>query len=218
MQRLQSTGFGKYGLLGFGLLWSLISCCILVPIFATNIGDISKVMNGDTSINALMGALGFPVLFGGCFIGVGILVTIAGLQPVLAATRVGKPDIQISNTNLRSGEPFTLSYNQTFKSNVDVKRFAVQLVLREAATYRRGTDTVTVTHDHLVQNIDLPAQQYQSGQAIQQNLNWAIPRGAMHTFEASRNKLRWLIKVTVEMNGWPTYNEEFGLTVLPELA
>jgi hypothetical protein len=218
MQRLQSTGFGKYGLLAFGVLWTSISCCILVPIFAANFGDASKLFKGDINIGALFNTLGFPVLFGGCFIGVGILVSLAGLQPVIAATRVGKPEIQISNTNLRSGEQFALSYQQTFKSNVDVKRFAVQLILREAATYRRGTDTVTVTHDHLIQNMDLPAQQYQSGQAISQNLNWNIPRGAMHTFEASRNKLRWFIKVTVEMNGWPTYNEEFGLTVLPEIA
>lgn len=218
MQRLQSSGLGKYGLLGFGLLWTMISCCILVPIFGSNFTELSNILKGNINIGALMNSMAFPVLFGGCFVGVGVLVTLAGLQPIIAATRVGKPDIQISNTNLRSGEEFSLAYQQTFKSNVDVRRFAVQLVLREAATYRRGTDTVTVTHDHLVQNVDFPAQQYQTGQAINQNLRWAIPRGAMHTFTANRNKLRWLIKVTVEMHGWPTYNEEFDLTVVPELA
>lgn len=218
MQRLQSSGFGKYGLLFFGLLWSLISCCILVPIFAGNFASLAKLASGKFDVGELVGDLAFPVLFGGIFIGVGLLVSLAGLRPIIAATRVGKPDIQISSTNLRSGQPFSLSYTQPFKSTVDVRRLAVQLVLRESATYRRGTDTVTVKYDHLVQNLELPPQQYVSGQSISQNLQWAIPRGAMHTFEASRNKLRWLIKVTVEMNGWPTYEEEFALTVLPELA
>jgi hypothetical protein len=218
MQRLQTSGFSKYYLLFFGLLWSMISCCILVPIFAGNFADVAKLFGEKPNIVAIASNLAFPVLFGGIFIGVGFFISLAGLRPVIAATRVGTPVVQISNTNLRSGEQFTLSYEQPFKSNVDVKRLAVQLVLREAATYRRGTDTVTVTHDHLVQNFELPGQQFQSGQTLAQNLPWAIPRGAMHSFDANRNKLRWLIKITVEMNGWPTYDEEFALTVIPELA
>ncbi len=218
MQRMQSSGAGKYGLLGFGLLWSLISCCVLVPTFGSNYRQYLNVFNGEASIGSIIGTLAFPVLFGGIFLGVGLLVTLLGLQPIIAATRVTKPEIQISNTNLRSGEPFTLSYQQGFKSGIDVNRLTVQLILRESATYRRGTDTVTVTHDHLVQNFEIANQHFEAGQSLAQNFQWGIPRGAMHSFEASRNRLRWLIKINVEMRGWPNYTDEFPLRVLPELA
>ena len=220
MQRLQKapgSAGSRYGLLFFGLLWSTISCCVIVPIVAANVGSLDK-LKSPAGLSALAGDLAFPVLFGGLFLGIGVLVTAFGLGPIIAATRLTRPDIQISNTNLRSGEEFALVYQQGFKSTMDVKRLAVQLILRESATYRRGTDTVTVTHDHLIQNFDLSDRQFRSGESINQNLRWAIPRGAMHSFEASRNRLRWIIKVQVVMKGWPTYDEEFGLRVLPELA
>lgn len=220
MQRLQnapgSTG-SRYGLLIFGLLWSTISCCVIVPIIAANVGSLDKLRSPD-GLRSLAGDLAFPVVFGGIFLGIGLLVTAFGLGPLIAATRLTKPDIQISKSDLRSGEEFALVYQQGFKSSVEVKRLAVQLILRESATYRRGTDTVTVTHDHLIQNFDLTERQFRSGESINQNMRWAIPRGAMHSFEASRNRLRWVIKVQVVMKGWPTYDEEFGLRVLPELA
>jgi hypothetical protein len=221
MQKLQNapgSTIGKYALLFFGLLWSCITCAVFIPILGTSI--LPQLLAGELKIgpNLLSFDLIFPLCFGGVFIGLGALITLIGIRPIIAGTRVAKPDIQISNTNLRSGEEFALSYQQGFKASVEVKRLALQLVLRESATYRRGTDTVTVTHDHLIQNFELAERPFQSGETLTQNLRWAIPRGAIHSFEASRNRLRWLIKVKVEMKGWPDFDEEFGLTVIPEVA
>lgn len=219
MQKLQNAPgniVGKYALLFFGLLWSTISFCIFVPILGISI--VPALTSGDIGPALLNLDLIFPLCFSGVFLGVGVLVTTLGLRPIIAATRVAKPDIQISNTNLRSGEEFTLSYQQGFKSAVEVKRLAVQLVLRELATYRQGTDTVTVTHDHLIQNFEFTDRPFQSGETFSQAFRWAIPRGAIHSFEASRNRLRWLIKVKVEMKSWPDFDEEFGLTVIPEVV
>jgi hypothetical protein len=220
MQPLQNTpgsSFGRYALLGFGLLWSAISCCVLAPIVASSLPGLSR-LETPASLVTVASGLAFPLLFGGCFLGIGVVVTLFGLGPIIAATRVNKPALQISSTSLRSGQEFTLTYQQGFKSNVEAKRLAVRLILRESATYRRGTNSVTVTHDHLIQNFELPERQFQAGETFNQTFHWAIPRGAMHSFEASRNRLRWLVDVSVEMKGWPTYEEMFALTVLPELA
>jgi hypothetical protein len=219
MQKLQNapgSALGRYALLFFGLLWSTISCCVFVPILGTSL--VPALISGEIGPKLLNFDLIFPLCFGGVFLGVGALVTVFGLRPIIAATRVTKPDIQISNTTLKSGEAFALSYQQGFKSAVDVTRLTVQLILRESATYRRGTDTVTVTHDHLIQNFELTDRHFESSESINQSFRWAIPRGAMHTFEASRNKLRWIIKVNVEMKGWPNYDDEFAVRVLPEVA
>ena len=43
-----------------------------------------------------------------------------------------------------------------------------------------------------------------------------VPRGAMHSFTASRNKLAWLLRVSVALPGWPDVNEEYPLTVLAD--
>jgi len=61
-------------------------------------------------------------------------------------------------------------------------------------------------------------QHFDGGESFSDNRRLLIPRGAMHSFEANRNKLRWLVKVKVEIKGWPDYEDEYVLKVLPELA
>lgn len=215
MQQLkQSPGssVGRYFFLLFGGLWTGISCCVGAGIAGPALinFDINNPFNNFMEV-------AFPVVFIGCFIGVGLIFLVAGVMPLIARTRIEPPQVVISNSNLRSGEEFSLGYQQNFKSGVDVEKLVVQLLLRESATYRRGTDTVTVTHDHVLQNFEEPARHFDAGQQYVQNFRWAIPRGAMHSFQASRNRLYWIVKVKVDMKGWPDYDEEFGLTVLPEI-
>ena len=222
MQKLQqSSGCARYGLLIVGLIWTGISCFTLIPIIAVmgaEGGFNPASLNEPEAMLELFGNLAFPVIFGGCFIAVGLAIMLAGLNPILAGTRVSPPEVHVSNTNLRSGDEFTLSYQQTFKAASDVERITMQLILRESATYRRGTDTVTVTHDHLIQSFETPARHFDGGESFSDNRRLLIPRGAMHSFEANRNKLRWLVKVKVEIKSWPDFEEEYSITVLPEMA
>ena len=214
LQRPAGSGIGKYFFLIFGVLWTGITCCVTIPIIV-GAGGVGFTAGEPL---AILSSIGFPLIFAVCFGGIGVVFIVLGLRPIIAGARVSPPDIGISSTNLRSGDDFTLSYQQTFKGAADVTQFSIQLVLRESATYRRGTDTVTVTHDYLIQNFELAEKRFESGETLSQNLRWAIPRGAMHSFEANRNKLRWLIKVKVGMKGWPDYDDEFEIKVLPEMA
>jgi hypothetical protein len=221
MQKLQqSSGCAKYGILFFGLLWTGISCFTIIPIIAASggAGLSLAALNEPAALLGALGTLAFPLGFGGCFLLIGLLITLAGLRPIIAGTRVSPPEVQVSSTNLRSGDEFTLSYQQTFKAASDVERITMQLILRESATYRRGTKTVTVTHDHIVQAFETPARHFEGGETFNDMKRLVIPRGAMHSFEARRNKLRWLLKVKVEIKGWPDYEDEYVLKVLPELA
>ncbi len=216
MQQLkQSPGskVGRYFFLLFGGLWTGISCCVTAGI----VGPLAFSFNSENPLGSLA-EMAFPAIFMSIFLLVGFIFLAVGILPLIARTRVDPPQVVISNSNLRSGEEFSLGYQQTFKSAVDVEKLIVQLLLRESATYRRGTDTVTVTHDHVLQNFEEPPRHFDAGQQYVQNFRWAIPRGAMHSFQASRNRLYWIVKVKVDLKGWPDYDEEFGLTVMPEIA
>lgn len=213
LKRAPGSSVGRYFLLIFGLLWTCISCAISIPMVVAFGG--AGLLEGDlTSI--LTAAL--PLAFIGCFDLIGLAFIVGGLRPLIAGARVAPPEVTVSNLNLKSGEEFSLDYRQTFKGATDVIRIATQLVLRESATYRRGTDTVTVTHDHVVESAETAERHFEAGETYANRHRWAIPRGAMHSFEASNNRLRWLIKVKVEIKGWPDYDDEYGLQVLPELA
>ncbi|MBM4425099.1 MAG: hypothetical protein FJ030_17255 [Chloroflexi bacterium] len=215
MQKLSSSGgCGKYAILLFGLLWTGISCVTMLPIAG---GMLAASSSSDDPASMLM-SLAFPLAFGGCFVAVGLAFIIGGLRPIIAGARVSKPEVAVSNSTLRSGEEFTLDYQQMFKAGTDVERITIQLILRESATYRRGTDTVTVTHDHIVQSFETPARHFEGGETFNDRRRMIIPRGAMHTFEAYRNKLAWLVKVKVEIKGWPDFDEEYSIRVLPEMV
>jgi hypothetical protein len=139
-----------------------------------------------------------------------------GLRSRIATMRIGQPELVISNTNLRIGEPFIVTHQQTFRSSGSLTGIRVSLVLRESATYRRGTDTVTDTHDNVIQTLEFPAQSFGSGQMFAQTYQLQVPARAMHTFEANRNKLRWYVKVHIGVSGWPDFDEEYEVKVLPE--
>jgi hypothetical protein len=214
LKKAPGSSIGKYFFLIFGLLWTCISCGVTVPMI---IGFGSPGMLQGDIATTLLGA-GFPLLFTSCFILVGLAFIVGGLRPLIAGTRVAEPEVTISSMTLKSGEEFTLDYRQAFKGASDVLKITLQLVLRESATYRRGTDTVTVTHDHIVDSAETPERHFDAGQVYTDRRRWAIPRGAMHSFEATRNRLRWLIKVRVEIKGWPDYDDEYAIQVLPEVA
>lgn len=144
MQQLkQSPGsnVGRYFFLLFGGLWTGISCCVAAGI----IGPLAFSFDPNNLLGTV-GEIAFPVIFMGIFILVGVIFLAVGILPLIARTRIDPPQVVISNSNLRSGEEFSLGYQQNFKSAVDIEKLVVQLLLRESATYRRGTDKIGRAH------------------------------------------------------------------------
>ena len=135
---------------------------------------------------------------------------------LLARARLTRPEVALSTQTPRVGEVVSLSYRQNFKAATDVQGIRFQMVLREKATYRRGTDTVTVTHDNVAQEYQIAGRHFAAGEGFQDQRQFRVL--GMHSFNASNNKLDWLIHVQVEMAGWPAFVEEYPLQVAPELA
>lgn len=207
------------GCLGFFGLVFIVGglAAIVIPAWA---GDLVRFENGQLrlgdgdliSMLAVAGCVGLPLG------GVGLLMIGAAVRTMLARARVAAPAVAVSTTTPRVGEIFTVDYQQTYRVATNVQLIRMSLILRESATYQRGTDSVTVTHDHFVQTYDLPPRQFSAGETFQDRRQFQIPPLGMHSFAANRNKLNWFLKVTVQIPGWPDFEDEFGLTVPPAVA
>ncbi|HRQ39829.1 MAG TPA: hypothetical protein PLD25_18130 [Chloroflexota bacterium] len=182
----------------FGIFWTCCSLTIMIP--------------------ALLDRQYAGVLFSALFVLPGLIMLGYAATIYYSRARVGKPDITISNSNLRVGEQFTVNLMHTFKRNVQLESIVVQLVFKETATYQQGTDTRTVTHEDIYENFELPGGEYMAGQYIQETFTMQIPPDAMHTLKVRRNRLEWFVRVKADIAKLPDYVDEYELTVLPELA
>lgn len=179
----------------FGLFWIAFSSIFLI----TGIG------NGDVVFS----------IFGGVFVLIGVAMLAWGGMSYYTRFRVGKPEITISEQMLRVGETFTVDIFHSFKSNIQVENIRLQLLFRETATYQQGTDTRTVTHNHVIADFEEPGGHYQSGHLFQQSYSLQIPPDSMHTLKVRRNKLEWFVRFSMKVPRLPDFNEEYELEVVP---
>jgi hypothetical protein len=200
-------------LAAFAVVWLIGSC---LPALAMTIPVVIAIATGEGQVTTLaltlLGTLVFTVPF--FLVGLGLLVW--SVWPIIVGVKVTRPEVSVSSDAVRPGDTLSFSFRQTFKSAAEVKQASLQLVLRETAIYRRGTDTYTVHHDYVIQRFDLMPRHFGAGETLSDQRLWQIPAEAMHTFAATHNRLRWLIVVQVGISGWPDFKEEYEVQVLPE--
>lgn len=216
MQKLQQSpglNLGRGCFIAFAVLWTGMSCMF----FLAGLGAVVLAFGASESPGPVMLSLLFP-LVSLLFVAIGIGLLVFAVRPLIAAARVNKPEIALSNASPRIGEDLVLTYRQTFKRATDVASIALQLIFRESATYQRGTDSVTVTDDKVIQQFDYPGRRYEAGEPFNVRREVRIPDDAMHSFTATHNKLLWFIRAQIKMQGWPDFVEEYALTVLPEMT
>lgn len=171
---------------------------------------ILRTLNPETDVGSLI-CYGILIL---------VLLALAGYGGLrwYARSRAGVPQFTLSTETLRVGETFTAMFRQEVRRGITIDKILVELVFRETATYQQGTDTRTVTHNHVIESHDLPGGVFHSGQIIEQNFSFQIPLNSMHSLEVRRNKLSWLLTVKVVIPKLPDINQTHELTVLPELV
>jgi hypothetical protein len=203
LKPVQQHGAAGCGCLWFfALFWNAIVFSFVRILF----------LPGPGGIRIGMGVFLLPFVAIGLFLlGLCVMATFTYLDKRL---RYAPPELIVSQRELRPGESFNLSARQAFKRGTDVQGATIRLVLREWARYRRGTDTVTVTHDHEIARFDHGARRYEGGQMFTDERTFTIPRDAMHSFSATNNKLTWLLLLEITARGADA-SEQFELTVLP---
>jgi len=137
---------------------------------------------------------------------------------VLMSTLVSPPELLITGVALRREDEFDMHYKQAFKRGTKLRSLTFTLILRETATYQQGTSTVTEHHENVIdQKVEFELK-VSPKNPIDRSFTFTIPSDAMHTFEAERNKLKWFLKVQMDIPNFPDYSREYALKVLPEVT
>ncbi len=183
--------------MGCGIVWLIIVSAIALPEIIGSGG-------------------GFSALFLIPFYAVGVGMIAWGLAPTVRALKITPPEIHVSSDTVRLGESFDFRYNQVLKDRLDVDFGRAVFVMRETATYRRGTDTYTETHEIPVETRELHSGAYTAGEQLDLSHRFTVPPDGMHTFLAAHNRIEWLIKVKISIARWPDVDESYPIQVLPE--
>lgn len=119
--------------------------------------------------------------------------------------------LALSEGNPRLGETITLDWRASgFLGRLD----SLSLVLegQEAATYRRGTRSVT---DHSLFHSESLFQTDQPGAHPGGQLSIRIPDDSMHSFDGGNNKIEWAFRIRGSIRRWPDVDERFPVTIRP---
>jgi hypothetical protein len=181
--------------------------------------------NGITSVFVVMAVKShldkqpewFLTIFIIPFVLVGLVLIFAFFRQLLVTAGVGQTAAEISDHPLRPGGAYQVWISQS--GNLQVNDFRALLVCEEEASYRQGTSTRTETkrvyESELFHN---QAFEIQKGVPYETKFELHVPVGAMHSFEANHNKINWKLLVKGDIAGWPDFDRDFKLVVVPAAA
>lgn len=189
-----------------------IGCLLLLCLFWNGIVSIfflemvSGWLNGRGDIFLTLFLIPFELV--GIFL-LGLLV-----RSILLVIRVRETILEIEKTILTPGEQ-TRAYIAQHGA-LPLNNFIVRLVCEEKITYRRGTDTYHESNTLLDQQLIATGPVTTTiTRPLEKHFELQIPSDAMHSFEASNNKIVWRLSVKGEVIRWPDFSFDFTLCVLP---
>ncbi len=132
----------------------------------------------------------------------------------LLMTGMGIPALEIDSYPVYPGRSFRLLLSQP--GRVRLKLLEVNVVCEEVVTFNEGTDVRTerrvVYEQRLMRKRGLLLKPYAP---FEQELEFSIPQGSMHSFKSANNRVRWKIVILGESKGWPVQERRFTISVLP---
>ena len=199
-----SNMIGVGCMLTFGIAWTVFASLFLVM--------------------SIVGGADWPfVLFAAMFVAVGLGIMGVGgwrllIRPSLVRRHFARPMASLEPSLVQIGSSIRVRYEQQVRADVETRGFVMHLILRERATYQRGTNSYTVVHDGIIDGYEQPGRHLVAGETISEDRTFAIPRNSMHTFDARNNKLIWLVRVMIDTPNAPDVLEEIEFVVAPMAA
>jgi len=141
-----------------------------------------------------------------------------GIRALWIAYQFSPGMLTPSSLPVRCGETFSIEYQRGSKTGSVIDMMSARLYLQETAIYQRGTDTVTDVE--VVRSEDLgTVGAGQDGAGVYRG-NWTlqIPPEGPSSFDSARNKVNWMLEVTMFSHGREIDKSTFTLIVIPELA
>jgi hypothetical protein len=144
------------------------------------------------------------------FVLIGIAIIFGIFHSLLALTNP-KLEVTLSESSPALGDSVQLEWSAT-KPLTKVRHLKITIEGMEAATYRRGTNSVTdrsTFYREILLELDRPATQQRG--TIELN----IPVDSMHSFDSGNNKIVWQLCVDGEIPRFPDIKDRYPLTVRP---
>lgn len=187
-------GKGKFiGALFVALFWNGITSVFVLQV-------IRGFFEGDPEWFLTLFMLPF-VLIGLIMVGAVFYFFIALFNP--------RVELCLSEARPRLGQQVRLVWRSSGSLH-RVERLNIILHGREAATYRRGTDSVT---DHSTFFRQVVFETDQPGAHTSGEIDFSIPGDSMHSFDGGSNKIEWRLLVKGSIRRWPDIDEAYPLTV-----
>lgn len=152
------------------------------------------------------------------FTGVGLLLIRAGAVQIGREIKVGAPVCSLSSDTLRIGDPLRFQLRQTARSALSLEGGQIQLLMREVAIRQAGESSVSETHEQVQGTLAIEGRALRRGEELLIDASFEVPMDAMHTFHGEHNGIEWLIRVELRYAGWPAFDDEFAVLVIPERA
>lgn len=181
------------------VLWNTLAAGFVVRVIQSHL---------DRQPNWLLTWLVVPFVLAGAW-------TIYALVRQIVLTRgIGTTTLEVSDHPFYAGHSYQAIVSQS--GRLRARWFKVELVCEEQATYQQGTDTRTATaivhHETLfaARRFDI-----EPGVPYETRFSFVVPPGAMHSFSAAHNAVRWAVIVRGRMARWPEFERRFPLYIYP---
>lgn len=131
-----------------------------------------------------------------------------------STTGIGLTSVEVSDHPLFPGERYRGLMLQT--GQFKFRSLSVALVCEEIATFCEGTDTRTSVEEVFRQVVlQEPRSEVSTSKPLEREFGFEIPAGAMHSFKAPHNEVRWSLEVRVTPLRWPPFRRSYLVCVYP---
>lgn len=191
----------------FGVIWLTIWCGVSFPMFAITLVALIQKPGLETLL---------IVAFISIFVAVGVIGLIIGGSALYRVYKIKVGEIILPTYPLYQGETYRIKYRRKLRNGRTKKPTIItaQWVNYEWVEYRRGTDTVTATHEISV--IDLPEQSIMAGvNELTYTAQITVPNDAPLSIHAPHNQVRWELRIKIQLPLVAKDTSFFVVKVLP---
>lgn len=194
----------------FGVVWILVWCGVSFPSFTIMLLEFLKSPRWDTFL---------PMIFLSLFVAIGVASLVWGGRSLYRLYRIKAGEIILPTYPLEIGGTYRIKYRRQLRQGKTTEEatLSAQWLNYEWVQYRRGTDTVTVTHD--LASVDFPERSVFAGVSqLEYETEITVPKDAPPSIYAPNNQVLWELRVNIQVPRIPKDTSYFKLKVLPTQA
>jgi hypothetical protein len=148
------------------------------------------------------------------FLALGVGLAVYVVRQFVLVTGVGPTILEISDQPLRPGQRYRVFLSQI--GRLRLRSMEMFLVCEEETRYQQGTNTRTESRRVYEECVFHHAQsEVRPGLPLESDCDLEIPDGAMHSFKADHNEIKWKLVVKGNPEVWPDYERSFPVVVYP---